>query len=63
MFYRNVEAALGGRVRRFPFIEWFGLIMTFFQSDPYGRVQLNNVTVGRTDVVNNGKPFFLLSCS
>ena len=60
MFYRNAEAALGGKVRRFPFIEWFGPIMAFFQSDPYVRVQLNNVTVDRTDVVNNSKPFFSL---
>ena len=28
------------------------------QSDPYVRVQLNNVTVGRTDVINNSEFFF-----
>ncbi len=61
---RNVEAALGGKVSRNdnePPSVLRALTDGLGQSDPYVRVQINNVTQGRTEVVNNSK-FFLGVC-
>jgi Ca2+-dependent lipid-binding protein len=41
-FFRNVEAALGGK------------------SDPYVRVQVNNITKARTEVINNSRTYILI---
>jgi len=55
---KNVEAMLGGKVGGLFF--WGFLIsdvlfIISLQSDPYVRVQVENVTKGRTEVVNNSK--------
>ena len=58
--YRNVEAALGGKVSsngNEPPSVLSALTGGLGQSDPYVRVQINNITQGRTEVVNNSELF------
>lgn len=50
-----MEAALGGKVSSGNEPPSFLRALTDGQSDPYVRVQVNNVTLGRTEVVNNSK--------
>ena len=52
---KNVEAALGGKVSHLLWIICFFISFSLgkTQSDPYVRVQINNVTMNRTEVINN----------
>lgn len=57
--YRNVEAALGGKVSA-DSSGIMGYLDSRLQSDPYVRVQIHNVTVGRTEVVNNSEALHIV---
>jgi Ca2+-dependent lipid-binding protein len=54
LIIRNVEATLGGKAGDKPFSHLpSGAHLISLQNDPYMRVQIGDVTLGRTEVIKN----------